>query len=359
MGPKLVKDALENAVENPFFGLREPGLSVKSLAKEVLEVLNVEDLKAFSDQLCKLQYCTFAKKKFLKRDREAIIKHFLSICQAEDISKLWHKLIQVENGTQITKSLLNFMLDRFLVKSIQHLVKPIPTKLTDEISRQLSPEEQQTIRYVAGYLAFSIKKCIRNPTSPEGKTIIRLIDSWSNSEDESLTSNASLLEYTKKWVTIVNRGGLFEINDSFYLFIEKVEKICRSLINLDLLATYCGENLLTVLLNKLENDVLLDEAWHELTRSIEAHNDLLQQLRNKIFVKWINIRAHAFIKSWLQINKLRLIKKGKKHMEQSQPALRKTLSKQSCIKTPTKVLLAKKRVENAKKIKRRKLAKLL
>ena len=34
---------------------------------------------------------------------------------------------------------------------------------------------------------------------------------------------SSLLEYTTKWTGLVNRGGLFEINDTTYMLFKEIE----------------------------------------------------------------------------------------------------------------------------------------
>ena len=42
---------------------------------------------------------------------------------------------------------------------------------------------------------------------------------------------SNFLEYTTKWIGIVNRGGLFEINDTTYMFFKEIElKVCRHLL---------------------------------------------------------------------------------------------------------------------------------
>ena len=63
-----------------------------------------------------------------------------------------------------------------------------------------------------------------------------------------------------------------------------------------------------------------------LTKDLES-NALATQLKCLVLNKWINIRANAFIKAWVNIAKYKYAEeKGKKIDNKGQPALRKTLS---------------------------------
>ena len=43
-------------------------------------------------------------------------------------------------------------------------------------------------------------------------------------------ANDNFLDYTKEWIDKVNRGGLFPLNDSTYLFFVTVEKEVRLIL---------------------------------------------------------------------------------------------------------------------------------
>lgn len=349
-----MNNALVDASKYTLFGIREPGISVQNLAKDILKQNNTNCITQFSKVLCKQFYNVLSSDTFFKKEKEAMYGKFLNLCNSEDINDSWLELVVGSSSSQVTNALKNFVLDYFLKKSIERF-RPVTRDIIQTSEFQLSESEQQTVRYVGGYIAFSLKKAVKNKTSPEGKALVELIKQWGNLDDDATNIDVSLLNYTKAWVDVVNRGGLFIINNNFYLFIEKIEKVCRTIINLNLLATYCGEDILLVLLKKMNNNMFLDEAWNHLTNSL-SHPTLLDQLKQKIFQKWINIRAHAFVKSWTQIAKENIIRKGGRNVEKAQPALRKSLATQQKISTPTKSI-AKRKLLNAKKIQLRKLAK--
>ena len=76
----------------------------------------------------------------------------------------------------------------------------------------------------------------------------------------------SLFDYTNAWVEKVNRGGLYEVSDQFYLFIRTVELGVRRVLNYNLIVTYAGEDLREVLLPKLLKHEYVQTYWSTITR---------------------------------------------------------------------------------------------
>ena len=112
----------------------------------------------------------------------------------------------------------------------------------------------------------------------------------------------SLFDYTNAWVDKVNRGGLYEVSDQFYLFIRTVELIVRRVLNYNLIVTYAGEDLREVLLSKLLKHEYVQTYWSTITRHID-NKVLKDTLLLKILQTWGNIRAYSFIKTWLNVMK--------------------------------------------------------
>ena len=103
-------------------------------------------------------------------------------------------------------------------------------------------------------------------------------------------------EYTNAWVDLVIRGGLHQVSDEFYLFIKAVDMETRTNINLELLINYCGEDLKTVLCNTFSKSENIEVCRHNITRNI-SHLSVKEMIKKEILLKWINIRANAFVKS--------------------------------------------------------------
>ena len=85
------------------------------------------------------------------------------------------------------------------------------------------------------------------------KAILTVINAWDANCDIA-EEDSGLMEYTKEWVEKINRGGLFEVTDSFYLFVKELELIGRTILNISLMRTYKGENLKAVLLEAFNSN---------------------------------------------------------------------------------------------------------
>ena len=132
----------------------------------------------------------------------------------------------------------------------------------------------------------------------------------------------SLFDYTNAWVDKVNRGGLYEVSDQFYLFIRTVELIVRRVLNYNLIVTYAGEDLREVLLSKLLKHEYVQTYWSTITRHID-NKVLKDTLLLKILQTWGNIRAYSFIKTWLNVMKRKSAKLYSRSSiaQKSEPAL--------------------------------------
>ena len=104
-------------------------------------------------------------------------------------------------------------MDKFLKHETQ---KPIDNQI-------LESDEEESLRYVAGYVLYSLKNSIKNPDPYLKKEVSRIIGSWGGKKDVGCSSNITFLEYTRYWAEKVNRGGLIYVTDDFYKFIRKIE----------------------------------------------------------------------------------------------------------------------------------------
>ena len=195
--------------------------------------------------------------------------------------------------------------------------KLIPVSTNSQIV-ELKKSEIETLLYIAGFIVFSLKKSLKKH-NPFAAQISVLLECWGSKWDNDFGS--SLEEYTNAWVDLVIRGGLHQVSDEFYLFTKAVDMETRTNINLELLINYCGEDLKTVLCNTFSKSENIEVCWHNITRNI-SHLSVKKMIKKEILLKWINIRANAFVKSWIQMIK----RKGSMAItRKGEPSLRKSL----------------------------------
>ena len=70
-----------------------------------------------------------------------------------------------------------------------------------------------------------------------------------------------MFDFTRRWVKQVDRAGLIEVKDEFYLLIESIENSLRETLNINLIRRYEGEDLRDVLRNKVLQKYLVEKYW--------------------------------------------------------------------------------------------------
>ena len=264
------------------------------------------------------------KKDIIVKDTQTSLSKFYQLVVNKEEVQKWNELL-LNLGCSSPHSLIlfNFVADSFLTQILSHYGSQAEIESLDMEKLNLSKDEEQTLYYVAGYLVFSLKQNMRTSTS-KPNPLVALLDSW-GSKDSSKCQDLGIEEYVRAWVEQVDRGGLFKVNSQFYQVIVKIEKLARTILNLNLFATYSGENLKDVLRKKFMACSVLLNSWKNLTISLDEH--VRSKLFQKLITKWINVRANAFVKVWLQQYKWKKSKQGEKVTEQGEPSLRKGLSK--------------------------------
>lgn len=321
-GLEFLKSASNLAVDDPLFKLR-PQSSIHRLSRYLKNLIETEHgnsevnkfvesastfiLNTIPDHPSKIDACTFKLEEILSSDT---------------LWKLWKAIYSQENESKDMRVLFHFILSKFQKKLWSFRNDFINKDADLEVpDLKLTAPEENTLRYVAGYIPHSIFKKLENQTESDSKSaLVSVLHSWNK---EQGGNHMNFLNYTREWTEKINRGGLFLVNDDFYIFIRRLENVARKILNRNLMITYAGEDLRKVILSKFENNELIISAWDSLTKDLSK--SMSTYLRNAVFKKWIDIRANAFIRAWVNIIKLKknttssIDSKGK-------PALRKQLS---------------------------------
>ena len=106
---------------------------------------------------------------------------------------------------------------------------------------------------------------------------------------------SDVLSYTRKWMEMVNRGGLFPINDnSFHLFIE-IEKCVRIYLPEHLKKSKSGNySFKDSVHNKIIKNENVQLYWTLLSQDIERPEESLLLLTD-IVTLWVTIRSVHWI----------------------------------------------------------------
>ena len=144
---------------------------------------------------------------------------------------------------------------------------------------------------------------------------------------------STFLEYTRKWIDVLDRGRLIRVTDDMFLSISRIENAVHVVLNISFVTKYRGEDLREAIFTELDKSPLVNRYWNSLSRFI-PNKDLVDILKKQILNKWVDIRAHSFVTSYVMLLKRKYTnmtheQKKKSNIELSnvaEPALRKTLS---------------------------------
>jgi len=114
---------------------------------------------------------------------------------------------------------------------------------------------------------------------------------------------SSFLDYTKQWVSRINRGGLFQVSDDTYMFFKEVEKLMRCHLSIHLLMkndAMCDHK--ESLIEEICSDGNVQWYWNVLSNDLESDEEE-KWLLSQIHELWLTIRGHSIAGAWLEYHK--------------------------------------------------------
>lgn len=137
--------------------------------------------------------------------------------RTKDLKNIWDKFystVKIEKFDPLVEQQVN----QKIFEGILRAHFEVPSQVAAAIStsnqlEELSEEEEQIVRYAAGYVPMTLLKKHEKGSSEKSVEFVECLSKMAVNGDES-----SFLSYTLEWSRTINRGGLFEINDEAYRF---------------------------------------------------------------------------------------------------------------------------------------------
>lgn len=200
----------------------------------------------------------------------------------------------------------------------------------------MSTEELNIVRYAAGYVPYALLKKHERRLSESSACFVECLSSMAVNGEES-----SFLDYTSEWVHKVNRGGLFEVNDTAFSLFREIELGMRDRLSAILKASSVETDQKDRLVKLVCEDEDVQFYWSILSIDIDTeHNAVL--LLKEIVELWLTIRGFSIAGQWLEIyknNKALTTKKSKslrKSLKRGETSKSSTSSKSSLRSSSTK-----------------------
>ena len=178
----------------------------------------------------------------------------------------------------------------FLFQLLLKKVFPITTDTPGDSPTAMSREEENALRYVAGYVIRKVLEDFKGQNkSSEPSEEVLLLYSFSGDEDSD--------GGTEQWTDSVDRGGLWHISDQTYHLFCIAEEVCRS----HLKKANLTEGAELGMFDVLHDNVDLMFHWSILSAEIEDSKGMA--VLKAIIKLYISIRGHAFASSCLELYK--------------------------------------------------------
>ncbi|XP_033114336.1 uncharacterized protein LOC117114751 [Anneissia japonica] len=213
-------------------------------------------------------------------------------------------------------------LNHFVMRTLLSLIltdrhdKDMPKPKVQE-PKPLDQNEEQVVRYVAGYVPYALLKKFKRFSNSTAKTYCKFLSAWKvNGSD----TTHSFLDYSKLWIAKQSRGGLFNVTDDVYLFFRTLENENRKYLTISRFNSMPNANVKDIIMNTVLENPTVHKYWCNLTRN-KIVGDASKHLLDIVIRLWIKIRMHAFLKVYLDLKKANSNEISRK----SEKALRKDL----------------------------------
>ena len=220
----------------PFFNLLPPGRDAGILAGKLLEIPDLEKKSAFiaiCSRMAELLFKLMQLDSHTSQQRETIFASIHLLVIDKENCEHWKRFV-LDCGLDINIEANNLLFPHLLDSMSQESLKFRNNLLTEECkvityeSIKLSRDEEETLRFMAGYIPYSLLKKYEKSSSASSKAIKNILKSWKKEED---MQEESFMHYTEKWINEINIGGLFQVNYEFFIFIRRVENVARTILN--------------------------------------------------------------------------------------------------------------------------------
>ena len=248
-----------------------------------------------------LSTVSLCRSKSVQREKLWTAFHSLSL---RELPTLWCDLCEQQDFPKLSPLVyknVNKQLYEDFIKSHLYSQSTAASCTTAIEIPPLSADEENIIRYAAGYVA--LKLLNKYETSmPE---FVECLTSMAVAGDDS-----SFYEYTRKWTRQVNRGGLFEVNDMCYCLVREIEiQTQKQLTGILSQSTSSDSDLdkKEIVISAVISDESVQFFWTMISVDISNEEHAIQLLR-EIVALWITIRGYSIAGEWLE--KYKQVKKS-------------------------------------------------
>lgn len=150
-----------------------------------------------------------------------------------------------------------------------------------------------------GYVPHALLKRFEKRTGNKYEAYIECLGDVAVSCDDT-----EFFTYTKKWINIiVNRGGLFPVNDITYQFFVVIERQVKCVFpEYAIKSSGCTEDFKQDVIKKIMNQEDVQWHWTLISQCIDSEEDAIELLY-EIVLLWVTVRRFALAATWMETYK--------------------------------------------------------
>ena len=302
MASGLVRSAISEVAEEKELHLKAPrAVLMRETALIVLEKARVgEAFDKFSEEMVSAVRGLFdptVKYRSLATKREKLWIAFQAKLRVNELPKIWSvflKAIVIESRDQLFQQSVNQKLFELILR--EHFTPPEPAIPNPTVD--MTTDELNALQYAAGYVLHALLRRFEKRTGNKYEAFIECLGDMAVSCDDT-----EFFAYTKKWINIVNRGGLFPVNSITYQFFVAIERQVKILLPEHAIkSSGCTEDFKQDVIKKIMNQEDVQWHWTLISQCIDSEEDAIELLY-EIVLLWVTVRGFALAATWMETYK--------------------------------------------------------
>ena len=311
-----MRRAIEHVVSDQSFQIPvEPAATALSTAKSVLEwVSNEENQSLFAafegKVMAELHTCLGDCPKDMRSFRTKRIelcRSYHELRVSVKFTTSWRDFLKKVECVPVP-SFYQEVTD-LLFEDILKSQYPLPTDYTPLVAEDITYEDANVVRYVAGYVYRKVNAKIAK--KPNKLHLEKCLKELLQEEGESVATVSA------DWLEAMDRGGLVHVREGTYMLFCAMEEVVREYLHANKVAHMTEGFKTTVVKAIMESEEVL---FHWCMLTAEAEDKDAQVVFGMLIEMWITVRGYSFTSQWLEV-----YKREKKKCLQRSKALRKDI----------------------------------
>ena len=224
-----------------------------------------------------------------RREKSYQLIYVMRVSHLNDCWDSFHVALNLPQPDPLwTQTVNRLLFNQMLVAALQHNGKQKDShqESLPSCHQQLGADEENIIRYMAGYIPFKLLKVYKKKDTKEAAEVVDCLSSMVQSGPEY-----DFYAHTQEWTKAISRGGLFEVRNVAFIFFRRIDVFMRDLLYQHLVSRTISSNDVTEAVTQ-DDEILFH--WDLLSGPLSNEASIL--LLKEIIQVWTTIREHALAK---------------------------------------------------------------